>query len=60
LGWSVSTWVPVAPQARWRAWHKPQRRQALNPCGRVLQLKHLIYPDTEEGRVAMEMLRLPY
>ncbi|HKA55936.1 MAG TPA: ureidoglycolate lyase [Candidatus Binatia bacterium] len=39
---------------------QPLTAEAFHLYGQVLQLKHLIYPETEEGRVAMEMLRLPY
>ena len=39
---------------------QPFTAEVFHLYGQVLQLKHLIYPETEEGRVAMEMLRLPY
>jgi ureidoglycolate hydrolase len=39
---------------------QPLTDEAFRPYGEVLQKKHLIYPETEEGRVAMEMLQVKY
>jgi ureidoglycolate hydrolase len=39
---------------------QPLNAEAFRPYGQVLQPKHLIYPETEEGRVAMEMLTVKY
>jgi ureidoglycolate hydrolase len=39
---------------------QPLNAEAFKPYGQVLQPKHLIYPETDEGRVAMEMLQLQY
>ena len=39
---------------------QPLTGEAFQPYGEVLQKKHLIYPETEEGRVAMEMLTIKY
>ena len=39
---------------------QPLTAEAFRPYGQVLQPKQLIYPETEEGRVAMEMLRVKY
>jgi len=39
---------------------QPLNAEAFRPYGQVLQSKQLIYPEVEEGRVAMEMLRLKY
>src|SRR5262245_54790605 len=39
---------------------QPLTDEAFRPYGEVLQKKHLIYPESEEGRVAMEMLQLKY
>lgn len=39
---------------------QPLNAEAFKPYGQVLQQKQLIYPDTDEGRVAMEMLQLKY
>lgn len=39
---------------------QPLNAEAFRPYGEVLQQKGLIYPATEEGRVAMEMLQLKY
>src|SRR5688572_5644332 len=39
---------------------KPLTAEAFRPYGEVLQQKGLIYPETEEGRVAMEMLQFKY
>lgn len=39
---------------------QPLTAEAFRPYGQVLQQKHLVYPETEEGRVAMEMLQLKY
>jgi ureidoglycolate hydrolase len=39
---------------------QPLTNEAFSPYGEVLQKKHLIYPETEEGRVAMEMLQVKY
>ena len=39
---------------------QPLNAEAFRPYGEVLQPKHLIYPESEEGRVAMEMLRFKY
>jgi ureidoglycolate hydrolase len=39
---------------------QPLTAEAFRPYGEVLQKKHLIYPESEEGRVAMEMLTVKY
>ncbi len=39
---------------------QPLTAEAFRPYGQVLQQKQLVYPETEEGRVAMEMLQLKY
>lgn len=39
---------------------QPLEAEAFRPFGQVLQSKQLVYPETEEGRVAMEMLHLKY
>lgn len=39
---------------------QPLNAGAFKPYGQVLQEKQLIYPQTEEGRVAMEILHLKY
>ena len=39
---------------------QPLNAEAFRPYGQVLQPKQLIYPESEEGRVAMEMLTLKY
>jgi len=39
---------------------QPLTAEAFRPYGQVLQPKQLIYPETEEGRVAMEMLTFKY
>ena len=39
---------------------QPLTAEAFRPYGQVLQPKQLIYPEAEEGRVAMEMLTLKY
>lgn len=39
---------------------QPLTAEAFRPYGQVLQKKQLIYPETEEGRVAMEMLQIKY
>jgi ureidoglycolate hydrolase len=39
---------------------QPLNPEAFKPYGQVLQQKQLIYPDTDEGRVAMEILQLKY
>lgn len=39
---------------------RPLNAEAFRPYGQVLQPKQLIYPETEEGRVAMEMLQMHY
>ena len=38
----------------------PLTAEAFQPYGQVLQPKQLIYPESEEGRVAMEMLTVKY
>ena len=37
---------------------QPLTPEAFEPYGKLLQSKKLIYPETEEGKVAMELLRL--
>ncbi|MBI3795590.1 MAG: ureidoglycolate lyase [Deltaproteobacteria bacterium] len=39
---------------------QPLNAEAFKPYGQVLQPKQLIYPESEEGRVAMEMLTVKY
>jgi len=39
---------------------QPLNAEVFKPYGQVLKAKELIYPETEEGRVAMEMLQLKY
>src|SRR5215831_1963932 len=39
---------------------QPLNAEAFQPYGQVLQPKQLIYPESEEGRVAMEMLTVKY
>lgn len=39
---------------------QPLNAETFRPYGEVLQQRGLIYPETEEGRVAMEMLKLNY
>jgi ureidoglycolate hydrolase len=39
---------------------QPLNAEAFRPYGQVLQPQQLIYPETEEGRVAMEMLQVKY
>jgi ureidoglycolate hydrolase len=39
---------------------QPLNAEAFRPYGQVLQPKQLIYPESEEGRVAMEMLTVKY
>jgi ureidoglycolate hydrolase len=39
---------------------QPLNAEAFKPYGQVLKQKELIYPETEEGRVAMEMLQFKY
>lgn len=39
---------------------RPLNAEAFRPYGQVLESKQLVYPETEEGRVAMELLRLKY
>jgi len=39
---------------------QPLNAEAFRLYGQVLQPKQLIYPETEEGRVAMEMLTVKY
>lgn len=39
---------------------QPLTAEAFRPYGQMLQPKQLIYPETEEGRVAMEMLTMKY
>lgn len=39
---------------------QPLNADAFRPYGQVLQPKQLIYPEAEEGRVAMELLQLTY
>ena len=39
---------------------QPLNAEAFRPYGEVLKPKQLIYPETEEGRVAMEMLTIKY
>lgn len=37
---------------------RPLSGEAFRPYGQVLERGALIYPDTDDGRVAMEMLRV--
>jgi ureidoglycolate hydrolase len=39
---------------------QPLTAELFRPYGEVLKPKQLIYPETEEGRVAMEMLAIKY
>lgn len=39
---------------------QPLTAELFRPYGEVLKSKQLIYPETEEGRVAMEMLAIKY
>src|ERR1700752_1719046 len=39
---------------------QPLTAELFRTYGEVLKPKHLIYPETEEGRVAMEMLAIKY
>ena len=39
---------------------QPLNAEAFRPYGQVLQPKQLVYPEAEEGRVAMEMLHFKY
>jgi len=39
---------------------QPLTAELFRPYGEVLKPKQLIYPETEEGRVAMEMLTMKY
>lgn len=39
---------------------KPLTAQAFAPYGEVLERKKLVYPEAEEGRVAMELLSFQY
>jgi len=39
---------------------QPLTAELFRPYGEVLKPKHLIYPETEEGRVAMELLAMKY
>lgn len=39
---------------------QPLTAEMFKPYGQVLKPKELIYPETEEGRVAMEMLQIKY
>lgn len=39
---------------------QPLNAEAFRPYGQVLESKKLVYPETEEGRVAMELLRLKH
>ncbi len=39
---------------------KPLTAEAFAPYGKVLEQKKLLYPEVEEGRVAMEMLSFQY
>jgi ureidoglycolate hydrolase len=39
---------------------QPLTAEAFRPYGEVLESKKLIYPEAEEGRVAMELLRFKY
>ena len=39
---------------------KPLTAEAFAPYGTVLERKKLVYPEVEEGRVAMEMLSFQY
>jgi ureidoglycolate hydrolase len=39
---------------------QPLTAEAFRPYGQVLQQKQLVYPETDEGHVAMEMLQLKY
>ena len=36
---------------------QPLTPEAFEPYGKLLQSKKLIYPETEKGQVAMELLR---
>src|SRR5712692_11402313 len=38
---------------------QPLTAEAFRPYGQVLEGKHLVYPEVEDGRVAMEMLHFP-
>ena len=39
---------------------QPLTPEAFEPYGKLLQSKKLIYPETEKGQVAMELLRFKY
>ena len=39
---------------------RPLTSEAFMPYGNVLERKTLVYPDAEEGKVAMEMLSFQY
>jgi ureidoglycolate hydrolase len=39
---------------------QPLTAEAFQPYGQVLERRQMIYPETEEGRVAMELLRVTY
>ena len=39
---------------------KPLTAEAFAPYGTVLERKKLVYPEVEEGKVAMEMLSFQY
>lgn len=39
---------------------QPLNAEAFQPYGQVLKPKELLYPETEEGRVAMELLQFKY
>ena len=39
---------------------QPLNAEAFRPYGQVLKPKELLYPETEEGRVAMELLQFKY
>ena len=39
---------------------QPLNAEAFQPYGQVLKPKELIYPETEEGRVALEILQFKY
>lgn len=39
---------------------QPLTPEAFEPYGKLLQSKKLIYPETEQGKVAMELLRFKY
>src|SRR5882672_4612424 len=39
---------------------QPLNAETFRPYGQVLKAKELLYPETEEGRVAMELLQFKY